>query len=185
MKFYQNNFVLPCCYWAVNLFCKTYICYEVSNMYMFCIRFSNRYSYWPNRRMTGPKNLDKTGFLVLSGGKNPAYGRHWISWLMQIVSPLVGMGGREGERTNEKPGTDHVISGPMRGLEKLHLMAQADRQTDKRTWRLYDWIGPVGKIQSHYLYSNMIFFLSMVLWTTQQIYKISAITSLFQGFWIF
>ena len=31
--------------------------------------------------------------------------------------------------TNERPGTDHGTSGPMRGLEKkLHLMAQTDIQ---------------------------------------------------------
>ena len=30
--------------------------------------------------------------------------------------------------------TEHVISGPMRGLEKkLHPMAQTDRQTDTQT----------------------------------------------------
>ena len=27
-------------------------------------------------------------------------------------------------------GTDHAISGPMRGLKKLHTMAQTDKQTD-------------------------------------------------------
>ena len=33
--------------------------------------------------------------------------------------------------TNETPGTDHVISGPMRGLEKkLHPMDQTDRHPD-------------------------------------------------------
>ena len=30
-------------------------------------------------------------------------------------------------------GTDHVISGPMTGLKKLHLMTQEDRQTDRQT----------------------------------------------------
>ena len=30
-------------------------------------------------------------------------------------------------------GTDHVISGPMRGLKKLHLMAQTTRETDRQT----------------------------------------------------
>ena len=30
-------------------------------------------------------------------------------------------------------GTDHVISGPMRGLKKLHPMAQTDRQTHTYT----------------------------------------------------
>ena len=43
-------------------FGKTDICYEVLNMYMFGIRFSNRYLFWPNRGLIGPKNLDKTGF---------------------------------------------------------------------------------------------------------------------------
>ena len=35
------------------------------------------------------------------------------------------------EGTNERPGTDHVISGPIRGLKKLHPMAQNHRQTDR------------------------------------------------------
>ena len=40
----------------------------------------------------------------------------------------------EGGRTNEMPGTDHVISGPMRGLEqKLHPMTQTNRQTEPQT----------------------------------------------------
>ena len=34
-------------------------------------------------------------------------------------------------RTNESPGTDHVTSGPMRGLKKkLHPMTQTNKQTD-------------------------------------------------------
>ena len=41
----------------------------------------------------------------------------------------------------ERPGTDHVISGPMRGIKQLHPMAQTDRQRDKHgnsvTNRLY------------------------------------------------
>ena len=44
-----------------GLFRKTDIGYEVSIMYMFCIKFSNRYS--------GPKKLDKTGFLTCHGKK--------------------------------------------------------------------------------------------------------------------
>ena len=37
-------------------------------------------------------------------------------------------GGGEG-RTNERPETDHVTLGPMKGLtKKLHLMAQTDKQ---------------------------------------------------------
>ena len=36
-------------------FCKTDMCYEVKNMYMFGIRFSNRYLYWPNKGLIGLK----------------------------------------------------------------------------------------------------------------------------------
>ena len=40
-----------------------------------------------------------------------------------------------GARTNERPGTDHVISGPMGGLEKncTRWRKQKDEQTDKKT----------------------------------------------------
>ena len=39
-----------------------------------------------------------------------------------------------GRGVRGRPGTDHVNSGPMRGLEKkLHLMAQTDTQTDRHT----------------------------------------------------
>ena len=41
-----------------------------------------------------------------------------------------------GGSTNERPGTDHVISGPMRGVEKTSPDG-ADRQTSRRTCRLY------------------------------------------------
>ena len=41
-------------------------------------------------------------------------------------------GGREGGRTNERPGTDHVISGPMRVLEKTASHG-ADIQRDMAT----------------------------------------------------
>ena len=41
-----------------------------------------------------------------------------------------GQGGRGG---GEGPGTDHVISGSMRGLKKIHPMAQLDRQADIAT----------------------------------------------------
>ena len=41
-----------------------------------------------------------------------------------------GGGGGEQGRTNERPGTDHVTSGLMKGLEKkLHSMVQTDRRT--------------------------------------------------------
>ena len=43
-----------------------------------------------------------------------------------------GLGGRE---TNERPGTDNVTSGQMRGLEKncTRWCRQTDKQTDKQT----------------------------------------------------
>ena len=50
-------------------------------------------------------------------------------------------GGRDGGREGGPKrglGTDHVISGPMRGLKKLQLMAHTDRQTDIQTLGLYD-----------------------------------------------
>ena len=53
----------------------------------------------------------------------------------------------EGGRTNERSGTDCVTLGPMRGLKKLHPMEQADRQTDRLMWQLYDGIGPVEPYQ--------------------------------------
>ena len=41
----------------------------------------------------------------------------------------------------ERPGPDHVIPGPMRGIKQLHPMAQTNRQRDKHgnsvTNRLY------------------------------------------------
>ena len=41
-------------------------------------------------------------------------------------------GGREQGRTDEMPGTDHVISGPIRSLKKKLLpMAQTDIQTER------------------------------------------------------
>ena len=37
--------------------------------------------------------------------------------------------------TNDCHGTDHLTSGPMRGLEKMHPMAKIDRQTKKQAAR--------------------------------------------------
>ena len=43
-------------------------------------------------------------------------------------------GGREEERTNVRPGNDHVISGQIRGLKKCtRWRKQTDRQTDMAT----------------------------------------------------
>ena len=44
-------------------------------------------------------------------------------------------GGREGGRTYEKPGIDHAILGPMKGLKKL---IEWRTQTHRWTWGLYD-----------------------------------------------
>ena len=56
----------------------------------------------------------------------------WISELPSFqVSKFPSFQGREGGRTNERPGTDNVISGPMRGLEKncTRWRTQTDKQT--------------------------------------------------------
>ena len=41
-------------------------------------------------------------------------------------------------------GTDHVISGQVRGLKKTASNG-ANKQTNRRTSQLLDWIGPVGQ----------------------------------------
>ena len=43
---------------------------------------------------------------------------------------------------NERPGTDHVTSGPMRGLEKLHsdTQTQAQTHTDRQTDMAILWL---------------------------------------------
>ena len=51
--------------------------------------------------------------------------------------------GREGEVPMRGLGTDHVISGPMRGLEKNCIWWH--EQTDRRTRWLYDWIAQLGR----------------------------------------
>ena len=42
-------------------------------------------------------------------------------------------------------GTDHVTSGPMKSLKKTAPNG-TNRGTKRQTWRLYDWISPVGPI---------------------------------------
>ena len=47
------------------------------------------------------------------------------------MCPFLGEKSGGGGRTNERPGTVHVTSGPIRGLEnKMHLMAQTHTQKD-------------------------------------------------------
>ena len=67
--------------------------------------------------MGSKKNLWDYHFLLRGGGRGGWRG---------------GQGGwRKEGRTNERPRTNHVIWGPMRGLggKKMHLMAQTDRYT--------------------------------------------------------
>ena len=46
-------------------------------------------------------------------------------------------GGEEGGLTNERPQTDHVITGPMRGLKKNHMgRGQVTSNNNRRTSRL-------------------------------------------------
>ena len=56
-------------------------------------------------------------------------------------------GGVGGGLTNERPQTDHVIRGPMRGLEKNRIgRGQTHKQTDTLTLRLLDQLGPEGPV---------------------------------------
>ena len=61
-----------------GLFCTTDICNEVSNMHMCCIRFSNRFSYRPNRGLIGPTNLDKTCFVILWRKGKGVWGNRYL-----------------------------------------------------------------------------------------------------------
>ena len=45
---------------------------------MFCLRFSNRYSDWPNKGLIGPTNLDKTGFVILSRKGKGVWGNGYL-----------------------------------------------------------------------------------------------------------
>ena len=94
-------------------------------------------------------------FIEIPIQKNPAYGRHQLSWSMRIVGPIqiwrscviflfcffkIGFGKKKyggGGLTNERPGSDHVIWGPMRGLEKncTWWRKQTQRHTDMETTR--------------------------------------------------
>ena len=69
----------------------------------------------------------------------------------QVSKFPIGRGrGREGGGSMIDLETDHVISGSKRGLEKNCIWWR--KQTDRQTWRLYDWIGPVWPIQWKYIY---------------------------------
>ena len=68
-------------------------------------------------------------------------------WSTPPPPPLRWSGGGGGGLTNERPGSGHVTWGPMRGLEKncTRWRRQTDTNTHRRTWRLYDQLGPVGR----------------------------------------
>ena len=70
------------------------------------------------------------------------FGGQFFSFLL-----LFCVGGGEQGKTHERPGTDQVISGPMRGLEKKTAPDGANKHPDIQTWQLFDLIGPVGPIQ--------------------------------------
>ena len=54
--------------------------------------------------------------------------------------------GSEGGLTNERPQTDHMIWGPLRGLEKKCMgWGQTKSASHGQTLRLLDQIGPVGQ----------------------------------------
>ena len=57
----------------------------------------------------------------------------------------------EGGGTNERPGTDHVTKGPMRGLQKLQLMPQTDTEKDIWTWRLYAESAQWGRFSENHI----------------------------------
>ena len=62
-------------------------------------------------------------------------------WMVTFSKSLSFQVSKRG-RTNERPRTDHVISGPIRGLEKN--CTRWRRHLHTRTWPLYDQLGPVG-----------------------------------------
>ena len=61
-------------------------------------------------------------------------------------------------RANERPGSDHVTWGPMRGLKKLHGMGTSNRQTDThtdtRTSWLLDQLGQEGRVGENLTFSH-------------------------------
>ena len=54
-----------------------------------------------------------------------------------------GGGGGWGGLTNERPQTGHVITGPMKSLEKIAL--EGDKQVNTPASRLLDQLGRVGE----------------------------------------
>ena len=56
-----------------------------------------------------------------------------------------------GMLTNERPQTDHVIRGPMRGLKKNCMGRGHRQQADGRTSQLLDQLGPEGRVGENHL----------------------------------
>ena len=95
-----------------------------------------------------------------------------ISWYFRpcLKRPIVAHsgGGAGGGRTNERPGTDQVTSGPMRRLKNTPKAAHNSTtpQLHTRTWRLYDWIGPLGPIQwkGYFIIMFVLELIESLLW---------------------
>ena len=49
-------------------------------------------------------------------------------------------------RANERPPTDHLITGPMRGLKKSHGKGTRYDNDNRQTSRLLDQLGPEGRV---------------------------------------
>ena len=83
--------------------------------------------------------------------KNPAHRRHWISWRLRIVAPIQNscklLRGAEVEGWPMRGlWTDHMILGPMRGLEIVKMGRGQHTTHTLWTSQLIDWIG-LGPIQ--------------------------------------
>ena len=54
------------------------VCYQRGLSRLVCIKFSNRYLYWPNRGLIGKTNLNKTGFIILSRKGKGVWGDRYL-----------------------------------------------------------------------------------------------------------
>ena len=97
-------------------------------------------------------------------------GRQYINFFLMVKKQKNGGGqGRERDGSNQMPGTDHVASGPMRGLKKncIRWRKQTSRQTDGHCNSMTEstqW----GHFSKNYLKQVMYFALS-IMYQTQVI----------------